>query len=140
MKKFILPLVAFWILAAIFIIYPEFKTRNFIDAFVTSLDNTEEVIQGIAIRKDGKIEALLEPSDKQYDEVLSALKEWEVKRVPFKEADFDQEKYKLAIQNNARSLTGLNIVIYKDGMIDIRGKEYKLVNGSSIEELIEVAK
>lgn len=140
MKKLILPLLGFWVLAAIFIIYPELKTRNFMDAFITSSDSAEDVVQRISIRKDGKIEAILEPSDKQYDEVLSALNEWEVKRVPFKEVDFDQKMYELDIQNDAKSLAGLHIVIFKDGMIDIRGQEYKLVSGSSIEELIEGTK
>ncbi|MFC7686396.1 hypothetical protein [Ureibacillus sp. GCM10028918] len=139
MKKLILPLLGFWILAAIFIFYPEVKTRNFIDAFITSSDNLEEVVQGIEIRKDGAIVAILEPTDEQYEEVLAALKEWEVKRALFKDMDPNQEKYQLNM-NDATTMASFHMVITNDGMIDIRGKEYELVNGSSIDEIIEAAK
>lgn len=138
MKKLILPLLGFWVLAAIFIIYPEFKTRNFIDAFITSSENVDEVVQGINIRKDGAIVAILEPKDEQFDEVLAELKNWEIKRAMFKDMDYSKEMVELDILNDAKPPNTFHMVITTDGMIGIRGKEYEVINGSSIEEIIEV--
>ncbi|MDN4494399.1 hypothetical protein [Ureibacillus aquaedulcis] len=140
MKKLILPLLGLWILAALFIFYPEFKTRNFMDAFITSPENVEEVVQGINIRKDGGIVAILKPTDEKYDEVLAELRSWEVKKAMFKDMDYSQEIVELDIMTDGKQLNSFHMAITNNGMIDIRGKEYELVDGSSIEEIIEVVK
>ncbi len=140
MKKLILSLMGILFLLAILILYPEYKTRNFVDSFITSSDNLEEVVQGLTIRKDGAIVATLKPGDKQYDEVLADLSKWEIKRAVFKDTDTGVETYQMDFLNdNLKPLTTFNIMITKEGMVDIRGKEYELVSGSSIEEIIEAA-
>ncbi|QCR31109.1 hypothetical protein [Lysinibacillus sp. SGAir0095] len=141
MKKLILLLIGFLLLAAIFIFYPEFKTRNFVDAFITSSDNLEEVVQGMTIWEDGENSmGILKQDDEQYDEVLSAIRDWEVKRTLFKDMDHNQKMYQLDIIHDVKSMDSLNIIISNDGMLNIRGQEYELVNGSSIEEIIEITK
>jgi len=139
LKKFIIWAVGFWVLAGIFIIYPEYKTRNFVDSFITSEDNVEEVIQGISIRKDGAILATLKPTDEQFDELLTALRSWEIKKTS-KDKDPNQETYELTIMNDALQYGNFQLSITEDGMMDIRGSEYELVSGSSIEEIVKVAK
>jgi len=139
LKKFIIWAVGFWVLAGIFIIYPEYKTRNFVDAFITSEDNVEEVIQGISIRKDGAILATLKPTDEQFDDLLTALRSWEIKKTS-KDKDPNQETYELTIMNDALQYGNFQLSITEDGMMDIRGSEYELVSGSSIEEIVKVAK
>ena len=126
-------------MAGIFIIYPEYKTRNFVDSFITSEDNVEEVIQGISIRKDGAILATLKPTDEQFDELLTALRSWEIKKTS-KDKDPNQETYELTIMNDALQYGNFQLSITEDGMMDIRGSEYELVSGSSIEEIVKVAK
>lgn len=140
MKKLVLSIPRFLLLLAIIICYSEFKTKNFVDAFIASPDQLEEVVDGITIWEDGESVAIIKPEDEQYDEVLDTLREWEVKRALFKDMDVNNKLYQLDIYNDAKPMDAFNLLITKDGMINIHGQEYELVSGGSIEELIEVAK
>lgn len=140
MKKVILSSLGLLLLLAILICYSEFKTRNFVDTFITSPDRLEEVVQGITIREDGAIVADFKPTHERYNEVLSVLRKWEVRRVVFKDTDASQKAYGLDIANYDKAFNHFELAITADGRMNLEKREFELVNGSSIEELIELAK
>lgn len=140
MKKFILTFLIFFLAGAAILFFSEFKTRNFVETFIASPDEFDEVVQGITIWGDGTNQAILKPNDDRYDEVLAALRKWEVKKVLFKDMDLNQKVYQLDFVNDAKPMDPYNILINADGIMNIHGREYELVNGSSVEELIEMAK
>jgi len=144
MKKLILSIPVFLILVGILFIYSEYKTRNFVDAFITSSDNLEEVVQGITIWGENEEHgqstlAILKPGDAHYEEVLAALSGWEVKRAIIKDKSA-QTIYQLDLANDAKPMDPLNIQIATNGTLYLHGYEYKLVKGNSIEEIIAIAK
>lgn len=144
MKKLLLSLPMFLILVGILIFYSEYKTRNFVDAFITSSDNSEEVVQGITIWEENEEHghstlAILKPGDAHYEEVLSALSGWEVKRALSKDKSA-QKIYQVDLASDAKPMDPLNIQIASNGTLYLHGYEYKLVKGSSIEEIIEMVK
>lgn len=140
MRKLILSLFGILLLLGGLISYSEFKTKNFVNGFITSTDNFAEVVHGITIWEEGANIAILKPNDDKYGEVLASLRKWEVKRVLFKDMDYNQKMYQLDFVNDAKPLDPYNIIINAYGVMNIHGQEYELVNGSSIEELIEMAK
>ncbi|HWK23589.1 MAG TPA: hypothetical protein VNS08_11220 [Ureibacillus sp.] len=145
MKKLSLLLFGIFLLGAVTVFYQEFKTRNFVEYFIASSNNLEDVVHGITIWEEtdensSSSIAILRPGDEKYEEVLSALSSWEVRRALFKEMDLTKKLYKLDIVNDNRPMDPFDILITTDGMLNIHGEEYELVSGSSIEEITDLAK
>ncbi|MFC7686395.1 hypothetical protein [Ureibacillus sp. GCM10028918] len=145
MKKVLLAVAGILVMAGAIIFYSEFRTVNFVDAFLANPEELADKVHGVTIWGEGdddvSFEALatFNPTNENYDEILAALSEWEVKRTLFQEIDYTN-LYKLDIANNAQPMNPFDIKVTSDGMMNIHGKEYKLVSGSSIEELIDMAK
>ena len=145
MKKVILSLAGFLLLLGALIFYSEFRTVNFVNAFLSNPEELADKVHRVTIRGElaaGSFEtlAIFNPSDENFDDVLAALSEWEVKRALFKKIDSTEIQYVMDIANNAKPIDPFDILISSDGMLNIHGNEYKLVSGPSIEELIDIAK
>ncbi|MCM3388260.1 hypothetical protein M3649_08950 [Ureibacillus chungkukjangi] len=145
MKKVILSLVAFWILLGALIFYSEFRMVNFVHAFLSDPEELSDKVKGVTIWGEGEngtvqTLAILNPSEEKYEEVLAALNEWEVKRTLFSKQDSSQSMYRLYFSNKEKPINPYDILITSDGILNIHGREYKLVSGSSIEELIYIAR
>lgn len=135
----------FLLLAFVIIFYSEFRTLNFVDSFLSNPDELAEKVHRVTIwgeGADGSVETLatFNLGDEKFDEALAAISEWEVKRVLFKDMDSTQKMYKLDIGIHANPINPYNLNISSDGMMNIHGKEYELVSGRSIEEIIDIMK
>ncbi|MDN4494400.1 hypothetical protein [Ureibacillus aquaedulcis] len=144
MKKLLLAGAGILLLAGGIIFYSEFRTVNFVDAFLTNPDELADKVHRVTIWGEGDHEsfealAIFNQSDEDFDEILAALSEWEVKRTLFQDIDYTN-MYKMDIANNAQPINPVVLKITPDGMMNIHGKEYKLISGSSMEELIDIAK
>ncbi|WP_404427411.1 hypothetical protein LG296_02720 [Ureibacillus chungkukjangi] len=145
MKKVILSLVAFLLLLGALIFYSEFRTVNFVHAFLSDPEELADKVNGVTIWGEGgngtvQTLATFNSSEEKYEEVIAALNEWEVKRTLFSKQDSSQDMYRINLSNIEKPINPYDILITSDGLLNIHGREYKLVDGPSIEDLIDIAK
>lgn len=144
MKKVVLTIFAVALCVIFIISYSTFKPKNFVDTFITNPDEYEHLVDSVIIwEKAGSSNvslATLNRGDEGYEEVRDVLNDWEVKRVMFSEIDYNDFSTQIDIKSVHHSLSYLNIYINEDGVMSINGSAYQLVNGTSVKELIAIAK
>lgn len=145
MKKVILSLAGFLLLIGALVFYSEFRTVNFVHAFLSNPEELADKVQRITIWGEGDSGSnqslvILNKENENFDEVLAAISEWEVKRTLFNDIDLTKKTYSVDFTPPSNPLDGLSVLITPDEMLIIHSKEYKLVSGPSIEELIDIAK
>ncbi|MFP1649593.1 hypothetical protein [Enterococcus mundtii] len=123
--------------------YSEYGTKNFGDELITSSDKFEEVVDSISVWEmnggiDNKNIFIVNKDDELYNEVRSILNNWEAKRTLFKNMDVSNSYYKIVFTNNDDPTSPINILISKDGMVNINAREYELVKGD-LDELLIIA-
>lgn len=123
--------------------YSEYGTKNFGDELITSSDKFEEVVDSISVWEmnggiDNKNIFIVNKDDELYNEVRSILNNWEAKRTLFKNMDVSNSYYKIVFTNNDDPTNPINILISKDGMVNINAREYELVKGD-LDELLIIA-
>lgn len=123
--------------------YSEYGTKNFGDELITSSDKSEEVVDSISVWEmnggiDNKNIFIVNKDDELYNEVRSILNNWEAKRTLFKNMDVSNSYYKIVFTNNDDPTSPINILISKDGMVNINAREYELVKGD-LDELLIIA-
>jgi len=85
---------------------------------------------------DNKNIFIVNKDDELYNEVRSILNNWEAKRtLLFKNMDVSNSYYKIVFTNNDDTTNPINILISKDGMVNINAREYELVKGDLVELL-----
>ena len=123
--------------------YSEYGTKNFGDELITNTDKFEEVVDSISVWEmnggvDNKNIFIVNKDDELYNEVRSILNNWEAKRTLFKNMDVSNSYYKIVFTNNDDPTSPINILISKDGMVNINAREYELVKGD-LDELLIIA-
>ena len=123
--------------------YSEYGTKNFGDELITNTDKFEEVVDSISVWEmnggvDNKNIFIVNKDDELYNEVRSILNNWEAKRTLFKSMDVSNSYYKIVFTNNDDPTSPINILISKDGMVNINAREYELVKGD-LDELLIIA-
>ncbi|MCM3386921.1 hypothetical protein M3649_02105 [Ureibacillus chungkukjangi] len=123
--------------------YSEYRTKNFVNAVDSDLDNFKYFVDSISIlemENDGFNTKLVAANkdEKLYSKLYSTLINWEVKRTLTK--DFDtKNSYQIVITRGTHSINTLNVLISKDGIMNFNGKNYQLKK-ENIEELLEIIK
>ncbi|RND01208.1 hypothetical protein [Lysinibacillus halotolerans] len=144
MKKVILTLVGVSLCVLLVLGFSEYRTKNFVDTFISNPDEFAEAVDSVVIWANNDTsttsEVIVNQVDVQFNEIQSAFSEWEMKRTIFKELDLNRQTYGVNFTNAENPMNSFNILIDEDGMINVNGYEYELVSGSSIEELIERVK
>lgn len=144
MKKVILTLVGVSLCVLLVLGFSEYRTKNFVDTFISNPDEFAEAVDSVVIWANNDTsttsEVIVNQDDVQFNEIQSAFSEWEMKRTIFKELDLNRQTYGVNFTNAENPMNSFNILIDEDGMINVNGYEYELVSGSSIEELIERVK
>ncbi|MGR6906930.1 hypothetical protein [Lysinibacillus sp. BSL11] len=120
--------------------YSEYGTKNIGDELITNTDKFEKVVDSISVWEmnggvDNKNIFIVNKDDELYNEVRSILNNWEAKRTLFKSMDVSNSYYKIVFTNNDDTTNPINILISKDGMVNINAREYELVKGDLVELL-----
>lgn len=123
--------------------YSKYGTKNAVDELITNPDKFEEVVDSISVWEmhggvDNKNILIVNKDDELYNEVRSILENWEAKRTLFKNLDVSNSYYKIVFTNNDDPTNPINILISKDGMMNIQTREYELVKGD-LDELLKIA-
>ena len=122
--------------------YSEYRTKNFVHTFISDLDELEQKVDQITIWKqeiDSNISiASINNDDEQFNKVLLGLKEWQVKKLFFGDQDASNETYLITMTNDEKSIYQENtkVIMTKEGIMNINGRKYKLVEGPSFEEIL----
>ncbi|MBD8027498.1 hypothetical protein H9636_12625 [Ureibacillus sp. Re31] len=141
MKKVILTLVGVSLCVLLVLGFSEYRTKNFVDTFISNPDEFVEMVDSIVIWGESDTstvsEVITNEGDELFQEIQSAFSEWEVKRTVFKELDLTSQTYGVNFKSEENPMKSIHILIDKDGMINVNGYEYELVSGITIEELID---
>lgn len=141
MKKVILTLVGVSLCVLLILGFSEYRTKNFVDTFISNPDEFAEMVDSIVIWGESDTstvsEVITNEGDELFQEIQSAFSEWEVKRTVFKELDLTSQTYGVNFKSEENPMKSIHILIDKDGMINVNGYEYELVSGITIEELID---
>jgi hypothetical protein len=115
--------------------YSTYSERKFVDEFITA-DNFDERLNRVTIWETNshlnESIAIAKRNDEELEKVRAALEDWQVRKTFFKNMDYE-EAYQLDISYGEDILT---IPISSDGLMNIQGHTYELVNGAQIEELL----
>lgn len=140
MKKVILTLVGVSLCVLLVLGYSEYRTKNFVDTFISNPDEFAEMVDSIVIWGESDTstvsEVIANEGDEKFQEIQSAFSEWEVERTVFKELDLTSQTYGVNFKSEENPMKSIHILINEDGMINVNGYEYQLVSGITIEELI----
>lgn len=122
--------------------YSEYGTKSRVDEFVTAPDKFEEVVDSISVWEmnggvDNKNILIANKDDELYKEVRNILNNWEVKRTLFKNSDVSNSYYKIVFTDNDHPTNPINLLISKDGILNIHTREYELVKGD-LDELLKI--
>ena len=147
-KRWKILIVTAVILLLVILAFSEYRTKSFVHTFITDPNELEQKVDRITIWKqeldsNSNISvASISSNDESFNEVLLAFKDWEVKKLFFGELDSSNTTYTITMTNNEKSIykENFNVLMLKDGMMNINGREYKLVNGPSLDEVIEMMK
>lgn len=141
MKKVILTLVGVSLCVLLILGFSEYRTKNFVDTFISNPDEFAEMVDSIVIWGESDTstvsEVITNEGDELFQEIQSAFSEWEVKRTVFKELDLTSQTYGVNFKSEENPMKSIHILIDKDGVINVNGYEYELVSGITIEELID---
>lgn len=140
MKKVILTLVGVSLCVLLVLGFSEYRTKNFVDTFISNPDEFAEMVDSIVIWGESDTstvsEVIANEGDEKFQEIQSAFSEWEVERTVFKELDLNSQTYGVNFKSEENPMKSIHILINEDGMINVNGYEYELVSGITIEELI----
>lgn len=115
--------------------YSTYSEQKFVDAFITEERFDERLNQVTIWETNGHVNENLanaKRNDERLEKVRAALEDWQVKKTFFKYMDHE-EAYQLDISYGEDTLM---IMISSDGLMNIQGHTYELVNGPQIEELL----
>lgn len=115
--------------------YSTYSEREFVDAFITEEKFDERLNQVTIWETNGHLNENLanaKGNDERLEKVWAALDDWQVRKTFFKYMDHE-EAYQLDISYGEDTL---RIMISSDGLMNIQGHTYELVNGPQIEELL----
>lgn len=123
--------------------YSEYRTKSFIHTFIADPEQLEEKVERITIyeqRLETNVSiATLNSGEEQFEDVLLALKDWKVKKLFYSE-DLDPVKqtYLINMTNDDKPIykDSFELIITKEGIMSVNGREYKLVSGNSLEEIM----
>lgn len=140
MKKVILTLVGVSLCVLLVLGFSEYRTKNFVDTFISNPDEFAEMVDSIVIWGESDTstvsEVIAKEGDEKFQEIQSAFSEWEVERTVFKELDLNSQTYGVNFKSEENPMKSIHILINEAGMINVNGYEYELVSGITIEELI----
>lgn len=118
--------------------YSEYRTMNFIDAFVSNPDEFEELVDSIAVTSNVTSNGILTTAyqdDPLYNELHNVLSEWEVKKT-FKKQGMDN-LFKISLKSEKHSISSLSILVSTNGILNVNGSNYQLVQGNT-EDILEL--
>lgn len=117
--------------------YSTYSERKFVDTFITE-EHFDERLNRVTIWETNshlnESIAIAKQHDERLEKVRAALEDWHVRKTFFKNMDYE-EAYQLDITYGEDTLT---IPISSDGLMNIQGHTYELVNGPQIEELLVI--
>ncbi|KGR84346.1 hypothetical protein [Lysinibacillus odysseyi] len=115
--------------------YSTYSEQRFVDVFIKE-DQFDERLDQVTIWETNshlnESLANAKRSDEQLEKVRQALEDWQVRKTFFKNMDYE-EAYQIDISYGEDTLT---IPISSDGLMNIQGHTYVLVDGPQIEELL----
>lgn len=122
--------------------YSEYRTMNFVEAFIANPDDFEQSVNSISVSEmnggtNSTTLATAYNDEELYVQIHSILNDWEVKKTISKDMDVSNIYYKIDFASKNNPLDALNILISDDGVMNVNGKEYELVDGD-LEELIGI--
>lgn len=144
MKKVIFTLVGVSLCVLLILGFSEYRTKNFVDTFISNPDEFADMVDSIVIWGESDTstvsEVIVNQGDEKFQEIQSAFSEWEVKRTVFKDLDLNSQTYGINFKSEENPMKSIHILINEDGMMNVNGYEYELVSGITIEELIDRVK
>jgi len=147
--KFVIIAVAIILVLIGAFVFSKLSEKNLVNDLIIDSNKYEELIELVTVWEKGENATdtnilISYPEDASYKEIQNVLSKWKVKRNYFGDTANTAKTYRIVFTirdqpNQPLPYESIEIIVDKDGKLNIHGKEYKLVDGK-IEELLELTK